>query len=258
MFRRRRLGDKVGIDEQAVPENIQEQMNEQTSILRTLLKEWVKQDAHNKKIEAKLAHIEKELEAVKGECQAVKEELHKTKQEIADGIAALMSGNCSPNPSYTEVARTLPSSQPSNIQTLSSFNTTPSTFTNTLYCIIDTSRVGAEVSDKASAGAIRTIVEKSMRNKQDNAIWRCRAVTIDPKNPHRVRIACRDEAEHKTVKQAVEANLVQRVRILRDDLYPIRVDSVNRTAMLDETGNIRTGAIEALGEENDTQVAKIV
>ncbi|PQE19020.1 reverse transcriptase protein [Rutstroemia sp. NJR-2017a BVV2] len=257
VFGRRRLGDRVGIDEQAVPENIQEQMNEQTGMLRTLLKEWMKQDAHNKKMEAKLAHMEKELEAVKGECQAVKEELHKTKQEMADGIAALMSGNCSPNPSYAEVARTPPTSQPSNVQTLSSFNTTPSTFTNTLYCTIDTSRVEAEVSDKASAGAIRTMVEKSMRNEQDNATWRCRAVTIDPKNPHRVRIACRDEAEHKTVKQAVEANLVQGARILRDDLYPIRVDSVNRTAVLDETGNIRTGAIEALSEENDTQVAKI-
>jgi len=59
------------------------------------------------------------------------------------------------------------------------------------------------------------------------------------------------------VKQTVEANLVQGARILRDDLYPIRVDSVNRTAVLDETGNIRTGATEALSEENDTQVAKI-
>jgi hypothetical protein len=257
VFGTRRLDGRVGAEEQAIPENIQEQLNEQTGILRTLLKEWVKQDAHNKKMEAKLAHMEKELEAVKGECQVVKEELHKTKQEMADGIAALMSGNCSPNPSYAEVARTPPTSQPSNVQTLSSFNTSPSTFTNTLYCTIDTSRVGAEVSDKASAGAIRTMVEKSIRNEQDNATWRCRAVTIDPKNPHRVRIACRDEAEYKTVKQAVEGNLVQGARILRDDLYPIRVDSVNRTAVLDETGNIRTGAIEALGEENDTQVAKI-
>ena len=101
------------------------------------------------------------------------------------------------------------------------------------------------------------MVENGMRNEQDNAAWRCRAVTLDPKNPHRVRIACRDEAEHKAVKRAVEANLVQGARILRDDLYPIRVDSVNRTAVLDETGKIRTGATEALSEENNTQVAKI-
>lgn len=126
-----------------------------------------------------------------------------------------------------------------------------------LYCTIDTSRVEAEVSDQVSAGAIRTMVENGMRNEQDNATWRCRAVTMDSRNLHRIRIACRDEGEHKTVKQTVEANLVQGARILRDDLYPIRVDSVNRTAVLDETGNIRTGATEALSEENDTQVAKI-
>ena len=257
VFGRRRLAGRVGVDEQAVPESIQEQMNEQTGILRTLLKEWMKQDAHNKKMEAKLAHMEKELEAVKGECQAVKEELHKTKQQMADGIEALMSGNSSPNPSYAEVARTPPSSQPSNVQTLSSFNTPSSSFTNTLYCTVDTSRVEAEASHQVSARAIRTMVENGMRNEQDNAAWRCRAVTLDPKNPHRVRIACRDEAEHKAVKRAVEANLVQGGRILRDDLYPIRVDSVNRTAVLDETGKIRTGATEALSEENNTQVAKI-
>ncbi|KAH8586401.1 hypothetical protein B0O99DRAFT_695540 [Bisporella sp. PMI_857] len=257
VFETGRLDGKVGVGEHAAPENIQEQLNKQTDMLKTLLKEWMKQDAHNKKIEAKLAHMEKELEAVKGECQAVKEELLKTKEQMADGIAALISGNSSPNPSYAEVVRTPPTSQSSNVQTLSSFNTTPSNFTNTFYCTIDTSRVEAEASDQVSAGAIRTMVENRMRNERDNATWRCRAVTMDPKNPHRIRIACRDEAEHKTVKQAVEANLIRGARILRDDLYPIRVDSVNRTAVLDETGNIRTGAIEALSEENDTQVAKI-
>jgi hypothetical protein len=45
---------------------------------------------------------------------------------------------------------------------------------------------------------------------------------------------------------------------MRDDLYPIRVDSVNRTAILDETGKDRTEAAEALSKENDTQVVKVV
>jgi hypothetical protein len=44
---------------------------------------------------------------------------------------------------------------------------------------------------------------------------------------------------------------------MRDDLYPIRVDSVNRTAILDEAGNIQAGAAEVLGKENDIQVAKL-
>lgn len=100
------------------------------------------------------------------------------------------------------------------------------------------------------------MVENGVRAEQDNS-WRCRAVTKDPKKPHRVRIACRDEAEHNTVKRVVEAKLTQGARILRDDLYPVRVDSVNRTAVLDEMGNVRTGAAEAFGKENDTQIAKI-
>ena len=82
-------------------------------------------------------------------------------------------------------------------------------------------------------------------------------MTKDQKNPHRVRIACRDEAEQKAVKLAVESKLVPGVRILRDDLFPIRIDNVNRTAILDEAGKIRAEAAEALGKENDTQVAKI-
>jgi hypothetical protein len=82
-------------------------------------------------------------------------------------------------------------------------------------------------------------------------------VTKDPKNPHRVRIACRDEAEHRMVKRLVEGKLTRGARVLKDDLYPIRVDSVNRTAVLDEIGSVREGASETNGKENDTQIAKI-
>lgn len=45
--------------------------------------------------------------------------------------------------------------------------------------------------------------------------------------------------------------------MLRDDLHPIKVDHVSRTAVLDETNNIRVGATEAIGRENDVQIAKI-
>jgi ribosomal protein L15E len=77
--------------EQATPGRVQEQLNEQTSLLKALLKQWVKQDIYNKKIEANLILVEKELQAVKGECQVVKEELQHTKQQMADGITAIMS-----------------------------------------------------------------------------------------------------------------------------------------------------------------------
>ena len=129
--------------------------------------------------------------------------------------------------------------------------------TDTLYCTVDTSRVATDDVDKVTAGAIRATVEKNIREINEQANWRCRAITKDPKNIHRVRIAYRNKAEYKEVKRVIEANLVQGARILQDNLYPIRVDSVNRTAVLDETGNVRTGAVKAFGKENDTQVAKV-
>jgi len=45
---------------------------------------------------------------------------------------------------------------------------------------------------------------------------------------------------------------------LRDELYPIKVDGVNRLAVLDERGDIRAGALEAIRIENETTIAKIV
>lgn len=45
--------------------------------------------------------------------------------------------------------------------------------------------------------------------------------------------------------------------MLRDDLYPIKVDSVNKAVVLDETGEIRAKAAAVFSEENDATVAKI-
>ncbi|KAM9874795.1 hypothetical protein VDGL01_11116 [Verticillium dahliae] len=60
------------------------------------------------------------------------------------------------------------------------------------------------------------------------------------------------------VKQAAEKmNLAAGVRVLRDKLYQIKVDNVNRTAVLDENGDIRVGATEAFGQENEATVAKM-
>ena len=92
---------------------------------------------------------------------------------------------------------------------------------------------------------------------EDRVNWRCRAVTKDPKNPNRIRIACRDEAELGMVKQVAEKNMAPGAQVLRDELYPINVDNVNRSVVLDNEGNIRAGAAEAFSQENETTVAKI-
>jgi hypothetical protein len=45
--------------------------------------------------------------------------------------------------------------------------------------------------------------------------------------------------------------------VLRDQLYPIKVDNANRTAILDNEGSLISGAVEMLGKENDVKIAKV-
>ncbi|KAJ0132402.1 hypothetical protein HZ326_24515 [Fusarium oxysporum f. sp. albedinis] len=66
----------------------------------------------------------------------------------------------------------------------------------------------------------------------------------------------RNESGHEVVKRVAETKLAPGTRILRDDLYPIRVDNVSRIAVLDERNEVRAEATRTLGRENDTEVAK--
>ncbi|KAJ6045702.1 uncharacterized protein N7446_012566 [Penicillium canescens] len=175
-------------------------------------------------------------------------------QTLRDAISPSVPTSC---PSYADVARTPPLSHPSNIRTLSTSNTTPTTFTDTLYCTIDTSKMAENEQRKMSAGPIRAAVETEIRTMENHTHWRCRAVTVDPKNTNRIRIACRDEAEHQLVKRVAETKIGEGARVLRDELYPIKVDSVNKAAVLDENDEIRVRAAAAFSEENETTVAKI-
>jgi hypothetical protein len=46
-------------------------------------------------------------------------------------------------------------------------------------------------------------------------------------------------------------------RVLWDQLFPIKLGSVNRIAVLDENDQIRLGIAEKLGKENNVQIAKM-
>jgi hypothetical protein len=92
---------------------------------------------------------------------------------------------------------------------------------------------------------------------KEGSSWRCAAVMRDPRNSACIRVACRDEKEHKAVKEAAEKAKVEGVRVLRDQLFPIKVDSVNRSAVLDEHSQPRPEIAEKLGKENDVQIAKL-
>jgi hypothetical protein len=81
------------------------------------------------------------------------------------------------------------------------------TFTNTLFCTIDTSGVKDIERDKMTAGTIRAMLEQTIYTTKNQGNWRCRAMTVDSKRENRIKIACRDEAEHQLVKRVAEANV---------------------------------------------------
>lgn len=59
------------------------------------------------------------------------------------------------------------------------------------------------------------------------------------------------------MKEAVEKTKAAGLRVLRDQWHPVKVDNTCRTAVLDEHGELRTGAVEMLGKENEVRIAKI-
>ncbi|KAJ5100792.1 hypothetical protein N7456_006844 [Penicillium angulare] len=252
-----------------------------------LLKELVKlrkeikqrDELHNEELQK----VKEEFTALKEEFSAALAEVRHELQTLADRPATpqLHPESCSPNnhdailreiqslceeisvpaptssPSFADVARTPTTSYPSNIRTLSALNMTPTTFTETLHCTIDTSKLAESGNEKKSAGSIRATIEKEIRTMDDHTLWRCRAVTVSPRDPNRIRIACRDEPEHQLVKKVAEEKTGSGVRVLRHELYPIKVNSVKRAAVLDENHDVLAGAAEAMSEEKDTTVAKI-
>lgn len=60
------------------------------------------------------------------------------------------------------------------------------------------------------------------------------------------------------VKQVAEAKIAPGVRVLRNQLYPVKVDNTNHMAVLNRHSDILPGAAEALGKENEVQIVKII
>ncbi|EAQ84334.1 hypothetical protein CHGG_08348 [Chaetomium globosum CBS 148.51] len=162
------------------------------------------------------------------------EELRQARDQIDTlqrNPVAMASSQPSARGSYAEVARTPPSSQAKRVE--------------------EKEKGNVQVAD------IRKAIETEARAQESMGDWRCAAVVKEARNPDRVRVICRDEGEVQLVKEAAEKISVPGVRVLRDQLYPVRVDNANRTAVLDADGNILPGAAEALGTENDVNIAKI-
>jgi hypothetical protein len=112
-----------------------------TQLVTSLLKAMEEQkQEHADQMETLTETFTRQINTLKAE---VAEMTEKIQIQLSDIQAA------SPSLSYAEVARIPPNSLPSNVRTLLSMGTTPSTMTDTLYCTIDTSRVGEEERNKA-------------------------------------------------------------------------------------------------------------
>ena len=239
---------------QPIHEKTNTSANTQIKVLTDLVKSLLRTVEEQK--EEHVTQIKTLTRTFTEQIEALKAEVTDMTEKIQTQLSNIQAPS-SPSPSYAEVARTPPDSSPSNVRTLSSLRTTPSTMTDTLYCTVDTSRVGEGERSKAQPGAVRKAVEEEIRAGEGQANWRCAAVIRDARNTERIKIVCRDEAELQRVKEAAQKTAAEGVRVLRDQLYPVKVDNVNRTTILDQDGKVLPGAAEVLGKENDVHIAKI-
>ena len=219
---------------------LKEALKEQMETTRELKEIVKRQEETVQEMGRQMVEIKKQMTE---ELQQAREQLEAIATNATDG----------PQRSYADITRSTPFPQ-HNCPRILVPTASPNPM-DVLYCTVDVSRTGGE-DDRPSAGTIRSMVESGVRSELDNPSWRCRAVTKDPKNPHRIRITCRDDGEHEVVKRIAEAKLPRGARIMRDDLYPIRVDNVNRTAVLDEMDEVRSGPLKPLAKRTTPRLQR--
>ncbi|KJZ68744.1 hypothetical protein HIM_11864 [Hirsutella minnesotensis 3608] len=168
--------------------------------------------------------------------QQMRDQLKQVQQQLE---ATIVGSAVTPPSTFAEVARSSPSPQRNTLRSPSSGS--PAAATAEFFCMIDTSRVEEQDRGRAQLGSIRQAVESEVRTKEGQTTWRLSA----------------DEIELQRVKEAAQKTAVTGARVMRDQLYPVKVDNVNRTAILDRECNVLQGASEALGAENNVTICKI-
>ena len=134
-----------------------------TDLVKSLLKTMEEQkEEHANQLEMLTKTFTQQIETLKAQVTGMTEKIENQLSNIQPPPSA--------SPSYAEVARTPPSSRPSNVRTLTSRGTIPSAMTDTLYCTIDTSRVEEEERSKTQPGVVRKAIEEEIRP------WRGRRV----------------------------------------------------------------------------------
>jgi hypothetical protein len=188
------------------------------------------------------------IQALQTQMEAIQSQSMEECKQLREQLDTIMS-----TPAKATYAAVL-DKQPGHQQDTPLVPPAPSTLANTLFCTIDMSRVGEGDKAKAQIADIRQHIEKEMRGSEKTRNWRCAAIIKDPKNADRVKVVCRHEDEIQQVKEAAQKIDIPGLRVLRDQLYPVKIDDANRTAVLDIDGNILPGAAKALGKENNISI----
>ncbi|KJZ69561.1 hypothetical protein HIM_11054 [Hirsutella minnesotensis 3608] len=238
--------------------DLKHRVSEQSDTIRKLSATVYKQSTIIQGQEDLIRGLEVQVQESKEELRRKNDEQHEETRQVSwmHSVEVAVPKLGGSRATFADIARSLPASPPTSVRNIAG-PTKQGTVGERLQCTIDTSHVNESNRHKAQIGQIRQAVEEEMRAKNGQETWRCAAVVRESRNADRVKIVCRDEAELQMVKEAAQKTATEGARVMRDQLYPVRVDNANRTAVLDAEGNIRPGAIEALSAENRVTIGKI-
>ena len=165
--------------------------------------------------------------------------------------------------SYAAVAVAAPREEPGNNRTgIKSPGLIPTpramrTMPTSLFCTVEAGNVTEKDKEELPL-QVKTGIEKAICTTKGQPKWNCLAVLQGARNPGRVRILCRDEEEFKKVKKAAEQTKPEGGRFLRDQLYPVKMDSVATRVILNPDGFLRDDARMSLEVKNKVKIAKMV
>ena len=126
---------------------------------------------------------------------------------------------------------------------------------SSLFCTVEVA--ATEQAEEKLPALVRKGIELALRTETKDPTWKCRAVIRDARNHRRIRVLCRDEEELIKVKKAAETTKPDGARVLRDQLYPVKMDNVVARAILTPSGVVRDDAVTMLEAENGVKIAKL-
>ena len=111
-----------------------------------------------------------------------------------------------------------------------------------------------EETPVADRAALSKKIEQEIQ-KQDEKFW-VKAIIKDRRSPNRRRILCRNEEELKKVKSAATITAAEGARVLRDQLYPVKVNNARADALLMPDGTLKASAALEIATENQTELSQ--